>query len=149
MSDLTASTALRLQPATPLLAKHAAGDTFLPHGGGPNGDEALFVAEGTAVFYNSYSMQRNKEVYGDDADEFRPERWDEDKLRPQYNYIPFGAGPRSCLGQQYGLSEASYATVRIMQNFRRIECRDPGPWQEKLTASLSSKNGTKVALWRD
>ena len=48
--------------------------------------------------------------------------------------------------EQLALTEVSYATVRLMQEFQTIESRDPEPWQECLTLTCSSANGTKVAL---
>jgi len=48
--------------------------------------------------------------------------------------------------EQYALTEASYVTTRILQEFASIESRDPGPWQEGITLTLTSANGTKVAL---
>lgn len=94
--------------------------------------------------YNAHTMHRNLEVYGLDADKYRPERWE--KLKPGWAYIPFSGGPRICLGQQFALTEAGYTTVRILQEFRDIESRDPNPFIEALNLTLSSANGTKVSL---
>ena len=60
--------------------------------------------------------------------------------------MPFSGGPRACIGQQLALTQASYATVRLMQAFRAIESRDREPWQEVLKLTLSSKNGVLVGL---
>lgn len=57
-------------------AKVAVRDTVLPHGGGPDGNAPVFVPKGRKVLYSFYALQRNKETYGEDADEFRPERWE-------------------------------------------------------------------------
>lgn len=141
--------ALRLHPPVPLLGKTAIRDTAIPLGGGPDGQSPLFIAEGTRVFYNMYSLHRQESTYGADAQVFRPERWEDPSLRPGWNYLPFGGGPRACLGQQYALTEACYVTIRLMQTYRRIESRDPEPWKEKLTITLFSLNGTKVGLFRD
>lgn len=48
--------------------------------------------------------------------------------------------------EQYALTEASYVTVRILQEFEGIESRDPEPWKEGLSISVCSKNGAKVGL---
>ena len=119
-------------------------DTVLPLGGGPNGQHPLFVPKGTMVGYSPYTMHRRKDIYGSDADEFKPERWE--TLRPGWEYLPFNGGPRICLGQQYAKTEALYVSVRLIQSFARMESRDPGPWEESMTLTLSSRNGTKVGL---
>ena len=96
--------------------------------------------------YNSYSMMRQPSAFGPDAEVFRPERWADPSLRPGWNYLPFGGGPRVCLGQQYALTETYYVTIRLMQRFKTLECRDPEPWIEKVSVTCCSWNGTKVAL---
>lgn len=65
-------------------------DTFLPTGGGPNGDKPVYVPKGTEMSYSVYSMHRDKSIYGEDAEEFRPERWE--TLRPGWAYAPFNGG---------------------------------------------------------
>lgn len=61
----------------------------------------------------------------------------------------FNGGPRICVGQQYALLEASYATVRLMQKFGRIESRDPREWKEWMTITLASGVGCKVGLYEE
>jgi Cytochrome P450 len=51
-------------------------DTVLPHGGGKNGDEPVYVPKGSFVSYAVYTMHRRTDLFGADADEFRPERWE-------------------------------------------------------------------------
>lgn len=144
---------LRLHPVVPLNAREAKEDTTLPLGGGPDGRAPIFIKKGGLVSWNLYSMHRRKDFYGEDAEEFRPERWLDDPetgkkgLRPGWEYLPFNGGPRICLGQQFALTEASYATVRLCQTFSGIETRDPeAQWIEFLTLTGVSLNGAKVAL---
>jgi cytochrome P450 len=106
----------------------------------------VFVPEGTLVCYNVYAMHRRADFYGPDAEEFHPERWEDGKLLPRWEYLPFNGGPRICIGQRYALTEVSYVLVRLVQNFSRLESRDPGPWEESLTLTVCSKNGAKVGL---
>ncbi|KAF1978677.1 cytochrome P450 [Bimuria novae-zelandiae CBS 107.79] len=137
---------LRLHPVVPSNSRFAIKDTVLPIGGGPSGTAPLFVPKGTVVSYSPYAMHRREDLYGPDAAEFKPERWE--TLRPGWEYLPFNGGPRICLGQQYALTEAGFVTVRLLQAFSKIESRDPkgGVWEESLTLTLCSANGCQVSL---
>lgn len=138
---------LRVHPVVPTNSREAVVDTTLPVGGGPDGNAPIFIPKGQVVVWSVYAMHRRKDYYGDDADEFKPERWLGEKgLRPGWEYLPFNGGPRICLGQQFALTEASYTTVRLMQEFKDIESRDPEPWREWLTLTCVGAGGCKVAL---
>ncbi|KAI4758564.1 cytochrome P450 52A1 [Aureobasidium sp. EXF-3400] len=141
--------AMRLYPVTPILPPRIANkNTVLPLGGGKDGKSPLFVPKGTALIVNIYSANRRREVYGDDADEFRPERWED--LRPGWAYTPFGGGPRICVGQQFAITEVYYLTVRLMQHFRRVECRDSRSFQEDLAGViLCPDGGVQVGLYHE
>ncbi|KAB8069709.1 cytochrome P450 [Aspergillus leporis] len=137
---------LRLHPVVPRNEREAIRDTVLPLGGGKDGLSPVFVPKGTLAAYNVYAMHRRADLYGPDAEEFRPERWEDGTLQPRWGYLPFNGGPRICIGQRYALTEVSYILVRMVQEFRRLESRDPGPWEESLALTLCSRNGTKVGL---
>ncbi|KAK2741586.1 hypothetical protein FQN57_005569 [Myotisia sp. PD_48] len=136
--------ALRLWPVVPGNGRVAIRDSVLPRGGGPDGTSPVLVPKGTVVSYSSYSMHRREDIYGPDAAEFNPDRWD--SLRPGWAHLPFNGGPRICLGQQFALLEASYTTIRIMQHFKGIESHDSNPWTELLTVTCTSGHGAKVVL---
>lgn len=68
-------------------ARMANTDTVLPTGGGEDGESPLLVQKGQLVGWSKYAMQRRKDIYGEDADEFRPERWE--TLQPGWSYLPF------------------------------------------------------------
>ncbi|KAJ4343658.1 hypothetical protein N0V95_006597 [Ascochyta clinopodiicola] len=135
---------LRVHPVVPSNSRYAIRDTVLPLGGGSDGQHPLFVPKGTIVGYSPYAMHHRKDLFGPDADEYKPERWE--TLRPGWEYLPFNGGPRICLGQQYALTEAGYVTVRLVQEFAKMESRDAGPWEECLTLTCCSRNGTKVGF---
>jgi cytochrome P450 len=143
---------LRLYPVVPANSREAYEDTVLPVGGGPDGSAPLFIKKGQIVAWSVYSMHRRKDFYGEDAEEFRPERWLDDPvtgrkgLRPSWEYLPFNGGARICLGQQFALTEASYTTIRLCQAFKAIESRDSAVWEESLTLTCVNLHGAKVAL---
>jgi len=90
--------ALRLYPTAPLNHRVATKDMILPKGGGPNGDCPILVPQGQTVSICVYQLHRRIDLWGDDAAIFRPERWD--GLRPGWAFIPFGGGPRKCIGSK-------------------------------------------------
>ena len=84
----------------------ASKDTTIPRGGGPDGNLPVLIRKGQAVSYFVYGMHRRKILYGEDADFFRPERWDPDVDNEVdlknigWSYLPFNGGPRVCLGRK-------------------------------------------------
>ncbi|KAL2815516.1 n-alkane-inducible cytochrome P450 [Aspergillus granulosus] len=140
---------LRLHPVVPRNEREAIRDTVLPLGGGPDGLAPVFVSKGTLVCYNLYALHRRTDIYGADANEFRPERWMDGKLRPRWGYLPFNGGPRICIGQQYALTEVAYVLVRMVQEFRGLVGRDLGEWEESLALTVCVNGGVKVVLLPD
>ncbi|KAL7276843.1 Protein kinase alk2 [Rhizina undulata] len=141
--------ALRLIPIVPLNARFAFRDTTLPRGGGLDGNAPVFVPKGTRILYNPFSLQRRTDIYGPDAEEFRPERWGEGKARG-WEFVPFNGGPRICIGQNFALTTASYVVIRMMQYIERIENADPEERLLYLSAlTVSSATGVKVKIFKD
>ncbi|KAI4234438.1 MAG: hypothetical protein L6R40_006757 [Gallowayella cf. fulva] len=141
---------LRLHPVVPANSRQAVTDTTLPVGGGEDGKSPVFVPKGTLVAYCIYAMHRRRDLFGEDANDFNPDRWLDDGekkgLRVGWEYLPFNGGPRICIGQQFALTEASYITVRLLQEFDRIECRDQEVWREKIGLTCTGLGGCKVSL---
>lgn len=142
---------MRCHPPVPLNSRVANTDTTLPRGGGPDGKSPLFVPKGGVLTWNVYAYHRQKDVWGDDAEEFRPERWlgEEGRsiARQGWVYLPFNGGPRVCLGQQYALTEAGYVTARVCQEFKNIECRhESKEWREVISLVVSNRGGATVSL---
>lgn len=111
---------LRVMSPVPANLRVALRDTSLPRGAGPSGDEPVFVPKGTTVLMMTQYTHKYKPIWGDDADEFRPERWQEGSSLRGWSYVPFGGGPRICLGQQIALTESAYTLVRLAYEFEQI-----------------------------
>lgn len=71
---------LRLHSIVPFNSRCAVRDTTLPTGGGPDGTAPVFIPKGTEVNFSTHVLQRRQDLWGPDADEFIPERWE--KRRP-------------------------------------------------------------------
>lgn len=99
--------ALRLYPSLPVNTRTATRDTIIPRGGGPDGTSPVVIPKGSNLAFSVYTMHRRPDLYGMDAECFRPERWDEDlplfrdSTARKYGYLPFNGGPRTCLGSEF------------------------------------------------
>lgn len=140
--------ALRINPTVPRNIRTAIRDTQLPRGGGPNGDEPVFVPKGLSILFSVHELHRQPQLWGPDAEEFRPERWETHRSQG-WDYLPFNGGPRICLGQQFALTEASFVLMRLAQKYERIELKDPAqPLVNDANLTVSVFGGVWVKMHR-
>ncbi|KAI1370786.1 cytochrome P450 [Hypoxylon crocopeplum] len=130
---------LRLYPSLPMNIRFTNKATILPCGGGADGQSPVMLPKGAGIAWV-----------------FRPQRWESGDLiktaRPGAGYVDFNGGPRTCLGKDFALMEASYAVIRILHAFPDIglapgEPNEPvGAERHNYTISLSPTDGVKVSL---
>ena len=127
--------------------------TLLPKGGGPDGESPVLAPKNAGITFSPYHMHRRKELFGEDAHDYKPERWLDGKLASiGCAYIPFLHGFRTCLGKDVALSEASYGLVRLLQAYPDLrippgtKVGPTGQEKQMLTLVVSSLDGCKVVL---
>ncbi|VAH50279.1 unnamed protein product [Triticum turgidum subsp. durum] len=105
---------LRLYPAVPIDVKYCFSDDTLPDGHA--------VRKGDMVTYQPYPMGRMKFLWGDDAEEFRPDRWlDGDGVfvpESPYKFTAFQAGPRICLGKEFAYRQMKIFAAVLLCLYR-------------------------------
>ncbi|KXT07362.1 hypothetical protein AC578_539 [Pseudocercospora eumusae] len=74
--------------------------------------------QGVVLSVPAYVMHHSKEIWGADADEFRPERWQKVTERQKLAFIPFSYGPRACVGRNVAEMELALIVATV---FRRYE----------------------------
>jgi cytochrome P450 len=74
------------------------------------------IPAGSRVLYSLYLTHRHK-TYWTDPDIFNPDRFASDTHHEAYAYLPFGAGPRNCIGSAFAQIEAKIILARILQRF--------------------------------
>ncbi|KAK9415007.1 putative Cytochrome P450 [Seiridium unicorne] len=137
---------LRLYPVFPQNNRVALKDTILPAGGGSDGNAPVFAPAGTLFDACFATLHRDPSIWGPNADEFCPSRWENDYSPPPFTFMPFGAGPRQCLAQQKATMETSYIVSRILQEFSGIKSEDEKPYQAQVALTAKSAHGCLVSL---
>lgn len=119
---------LRLWPTAPQFGLFAKEDTMI------GGKYPIKKGEGVSVVLPQ--LHRDKEVWGEDAEKFRPERFEDPSKIPHHAYKPFGNGMRACIGMQFALHEATLVLGMILQQFELI---DHMSYQLKVKQTLTLK----------
>ncbi|KAK6157490.1 hypothetical protein DH2020_011738 [Rehmannia glutinosa] len=102
---------LRMYPSAPLLSRAPTKTVKLGNITLPVGVDLMLLIG---------LLHHDPKIWGDDVNEFKPERFAEgisSATRGQFSFVPFGAGPRICIGQHFAMIEAKLALVMILQRF--------------------------------
>lgn len=89
---------LRVANVIPTLSRASLVDTTLPRGGGKEGMDPIYVPKGMDTRIALFAINRRVDIWGPDAEEFKPERWIE--RRAGLEFSPFGAGRKRCIGRK-------------------------------------------------
>jgi cytochrome P450 len=111
--------ALRLYPPAGMLSRTAQKNDTL------GGRE---VRPGDTVMIPIYALGRHEQLW-DDPDAFKPERFADRKSIDRYAYLPFGDGPRICIGASFALQEAVIILATLLSRFKftAVAGKDPEP----------------------
>jgi cytochrome P450 len=103
--------AMRLYPPAPMLTGRVAHE--------PDEICGYPVAKGMEIAILPWVLHRHRTLW-DDPDRFDPERFSRDNsaTRPRFAYLPFGGGPRICIGAQLALTEVSLLVATLAQRYR-------------------------------
>jgi cytochrome P450 len=104
------------------------------------------IPAGTTVIISPWVSHRNPRYFADPV-AFRPERWDNgfaDTL-PRFAYIPFGGGPRICIGNRFAMMETILVLATVAQRFH-LELQDDQPVVPLPSITLRPKDGIWVKL---
>ncbi|KAG9016305.1 hypothetical protein FRB90_003334, partial [Tulasnella sp. 427] len=131
---------LRLMPSVPANLRQAVKSTVWT---GEDG-KRYYMPKGVTLAWSTIGLHRRKELWGPDALQFDPDRWLDERNKKYYLanpfiFLPFHGGPRTCLGQQFAMNEASFVVIRLLQAFDEIQfspesypegCLPPQDWKE-------------------
>ncbi|KAJ7732923.1 cytochrome P450 [Mycena maculata] len=132
---------LRLYPPVPVNMRSTTSPVILPS---TTGGKPFYLPAHSKVPFSVLVMHRRTDLWGPDAAEWDPERFIDERLQKYltpnpFIFLPFNAGPRICLGQQFAYHEASFFLVRFLQSFSGLSlapdaqppaARVPASWAE-------------------
>ncbi|XP_073831825.1 cytochrome P450 4g1-like [Musca autumnalis] len=133
---------LRLYPPVPLIGRRAEHDIKLPSG-------PYSIPKGTRVGIIPYAVHRDPKSYPNpnkfDPDNFLPERM---AKRHYYSFIPFSAGPRSCVGRKFAMLKLKVLLSTILRNFV-VKCnQEEKDFHLQGDIILKMENGFNISLER-
>jgi cytochrome P450 len=106
------------------------------------------VAPGERVMISTWVLHRHRALW-DEPERFDPDRFSPERSegRPRFAYMPFGGGPRICIGAQLAMTEATLILATLAQGFQP---RLKTPQDVKLSAriTLAPEGGLKMRLER-
>ncbi|MEZ4405932.1 MAG: cytochrome P450 [Polyangiales bacterium] len=128
---------MRLRPPVWFIARRAVGDdTVMGHR----------VKAGSMVFISPWALHRHP-AYWPDPDGFDPDRFLPDAVaaRPSSAYIPFGAGPRICIGQGFAMMEAQLILASLCRSVS-LENLSGARVEPEPTVTLRPRGGLPMTL---
>ncbi len=110
---------MRLYPPVPMMSRQAVADAQI---------DGHAIRAGTSILMPIYAIHRHAKRW-DRPDEFDPARFSPEREAaiPRYQYMPFGAGPRLCIGMPFAMIEATVILATFLQRARFALARDEEP----------------------
>uniref|UniRef100_A0A8D8CDF1 Cytochrome P450 4C1 n=1 Tax=Culex pipiens TaxID=7175 RepID=A0A8D8CDF1_CULPI len=101
---------LRLFPVGPLILRQSVTDSTIA---------GLFIPKGNIFGIDIFNMHRRKDIYGEDADNFNPERFspERNKDRNPFSFLAFSGGARGCIGIRYAMMSMKIMVAYMVKNF--------------------------------
>uniref|UniRef100_A0A182S4W1 Cytochrome P450 n=1 Tax=Anopheles funestus TaxID=62324 RepID=A0A182S4W1_ANOFN len=132
---------LRLAPPGATVAREAQEDLCI---------EGQFIPRGTTVVVSLFALHRRRGFWGDDADQFDPDRFLPERSmdRPSVAYMPFNTGSRNCLGSRYAMLSMKVIMTMILRTFQLRTTMTMKEMKFRFDIALKQEHGYLIELER-
>jgi len=158
---------LRLYPEPPILIRRARTEDNLPPGGSGFRD-GVKILRGTDIFISTWNLHRSPELW-ENPESFDPTRWERkftnmgvkgwagydpdrssglypNEIATDFAFLPFGGGPRKCIGDQFAMLEAAVTMAMVIKKFEFSFVGSPDDVGMQTGATIHTMNGLNMNI---
>ncbi|XP_022816442.1 cytochrome P450 4c21-like [Spodoptera litura] len=134
----------RLYTTSPIVTRKVDKELLLPCG--------IKLVPGTGIMINIWALHRNPRYWGDDADQFRPERFLNLDLKHPAAFMPFSYGPRNCVGYQYAMISMKTMLSTLLRRYKILPATKPNsnaefpPLRLKFDLMMKDADGFQICI---
>ncbi|XP_015840000.1 probable cytochrome P450 6a14 isoform X2 [Tribolium castaneum] len=127
---------LRMYPPVPVLTRKCVKDYKIP-------DQDVIIQKGTRVFIPVLGIHYDSDLYPNPS-QFDPDRFSEEKKKSRHGYahLPFGEGPRICIGMRFGLMQTKVGLTALLKNYKfSVNSKTQTPLKMKPNSFILAAEG--------
>ena len=139
----TFNESVRLYPPVPVELKECSMATAFPDG--------TSLPKGAVVLWVPWAMGRSQQIWGQDAKDFRPERWlnaesEQPITKSAFEFPAFNGGPRACIGKKLAELLAVYVIAALTWDYEFVEVHDPELYGRPVLDERRSQNSLTLPM---
>eukprot|EP00058_Branchiostoma_floridae_P023900 XP_002609390.1 hypothetical protein BRAFLDRAFT_59660 [Branchiostoma floridae] len=125
--------AMRLHSPVPFISRTVTEDTVI---------DGVHIPEGSYIGIHLYALHHNPDIWGDQHMEFDPSRFHPDRKKDMdsHAFMPFSAGQRNCIGQNFALNEEKVILARLLQKFT-FDLDPARPVEKDMIVVMKTRDG--------
>ncbi|CAH0699660.1 unnamed protein product [Spodoptera exigua] len=134
----------RLYTTSPVVTRKVDKEFLLPSG--------IKLVPGTGIMVNIWALHRNPRYWGEDVEQFRPERFLDISLKHPAAFMPFSYGPRNCVGYQYAMLSLKTVLSTLLRRYKLLPATKPNsnsefpPLRLKFDLMMKDADGFQVCF---
>ncbi|KAF9793787.1 hypothetical protein SFRURICE_013199 [Spodoptera frugiperda] len=134
----------RLYTTSPIVTRKVEKELQLPCG--------IKLVPGTGIIINIWALHRNPRYWGEDAEQFRPERFLDLELKHPAAFMPFSYGPRNCVGYQYAMMSMKTMLSTLLRRYKILPATKPNsnaefpPLRLKFDLMMKDADGFQICV---
>jgi len=138
--EMVINETMRLVPVVPYILRTNSSDIEI--------SEGYTLPAKTFITIPILRIHRSKSIWGDDADQFRPERFEKENFQkiPSYGYIPFAKGPRMCIGWRYAMLLMKIQLANILLRYEVDTSMKLEEVDFQLHITMNAAQGYKISI---
>uniref|UniRef100_A0A8D8NZL6 Cytochrome P450 4C1 n=1 Tax=Culex pipiens TaxID=7175 RepID=A0A8D8NZL6_CULPI len=140
-TEMVMKETMRLFPVGPVVGRTCTAPTKI---------SKTTIPPGATIVCGVYNVHRNPKYWGDNVDEFNPDRFYPERVaeRHPYAYLPFSGGPRNCIGYKYGLMSIKIMLCHLLRSYKFRSPLTMDQLYVKMTITLKIANRHMVQIER-